>query len=357
VPEEVFRSGEERVVSDLLESDVATLHMGTVALGIRHILCAPLRLVRYVDGAAGAAADDSGVLQAPRNIGVLYLDSRDRGTLFSDATRTAVRALAGEAAAAIENARLYREALEKARIDQELQTASAIQRALLPAPERSGPFYECVAASIPCLAVGGDFFDYLPLADGRFGVAIGDVTGKGPPAALLTAMLQGILAAAAFGPVEPRETVTRINRALIARNVDARFATIFLMVVAEDGHAVYCNAGHNPPLLFTAGGVRPLEIGGTIVGVFEHAAYHQAHLHLQQGDTLVLYTDGVSEARNAADEEFGDERIRDTAAAALAGGPAAVRTALLEAVRAFSGGTPQNDDLTVVVMRYGRREG
>jgi sigma-B regulation protein RsbU (phosphoserine phosphatase) len=340
----VFQSGEERVVTDLLDPDVATLHMGTVALGIRHILCVPLRLVRYVDHAEAPAP--------VRNIGVLYLDSRGRGSLLSDATRTALRALAAEAAVAIENARLYREALEKARIDQELETASRIQRALLPAPARSGPFYECVAASLPCRAVGGDFFDYLMLPDGRLGVAIGDVTGKGPPAALLTAMLQGILAAEAFGRAEPRETMTRINRALIARSVDARFATVFLIVIGADGRAVYCNAGHNPPLLFTANGVRRLDAGGTIVGVFPDAVYEQDELRLEQGDTLVLYSDGLSEARNPEDVEFGEERLTSVVSSGLGDVPQAILDRLVEAVRAFSSGCPQGDDLTAVVVRF-----
>jgi sigma-B regulation protein RsbU (phosphoserine phosphatase) len=341
-------------VTDLLEPDLASLHMGTVALGIRHILCVPLRLVRYVEASGGPGGAD---LQGPRNIGVLYLDSRGRGSLLSDATRTALRALAAEAAVAIENARLYREALEKARIDQELQTASRIQRALLPAPTRAGAFYECVAASQPCLAVGGDFFDYLALSDGRLGVAIGDVTGKGPSAALLTAMLQGILAAEAFGRAEPSETMTRINHALIARSVDARFATAFLIVVADDGRAAYCNAGHNPPLLFSGGRVRRLDTGGTIVGVFEEAVYEQEVLQLQPDDMLVLYSDGVSEAQDAAEHEFGEARVRAAAAAAMAEGPEAVLAAILDAVRVFTGGAPQSDDVTVVVMRYGPRQG
>jgi sigma-B regulation protein RsbU (phosphoserine phosphatase) len=204
--------------------------------------------------------------------------------------------------------------------------------------------------------VGGDFFDYLALADGRFGVAIGDVTGKGPSAALLTAMLQGILAAEAFGRAEPAETMTRINHALIARSVDARFATVFLIVVAESGRAVYCNAGHNPPLLFSGGDVRLLETGGTIVGVFGEAVYEQESLQLQPGDTLVLYSDGICEARDAADEEFGEARLRAAAAAALGQGPAAVLAGILAAVRGFTGGAPQADDITVVVMRYAPRD-
>ena len=210
IPEQVFASGQPRIVADLRDGDLAQAHGGTIALGIRHVLCVPLRLVHYVDapGAAGEA----------RAIGVLYLDSREKGRLLSDTARTALETLAAEAAVAIENARLYREATEKARMDEELRIASQIQQALLPQARKSVGFCEAMGASIPCRAIGGDFFEYLDLPDGSFGFALGDVSGKGPPAALLTAVLQGIFAAQAFALVEPeRDAQAREPRAARAR--------------------------------------------------------------------------------------------------------------------------------------------
>src|SRR5262249_29604909 len=153
------------------------------AIGIRHVLCVPLNFVHYEDGPAAGAH--------PRAIGVLYLDGKDRGTLLSPTTRGALEALAGEAALAIENARLYRETVEKARLEQQMRIGADIQQALLPRALHAGDGFELAGASVPCLAIGGDFFDYLDLPDRTFGFVLGDVSGKGLPAALLTAMLQG----------------------------------------------------------------------------------------------------------------------------------------------------------------------
>src|SRR4029077_7722583 len=178
-----------------------------------------LRLVRYVD--APYQGGDA------RAIGVLYLDSREKGTILSETARTALETLAAEASVAIENARLYREATEKARMDEELRIASQIQQALLPQARKNVGYCEAMGASIACRAIGGDFFEYLDLPDGSFGFALGDVSGKGPPAALLTAVLQGMVWTESVSPVEPAEMMSRINTALLARGIDNRFATIF----------------------------------------------------------------------------------------------------------------------------------
>ena len=176
IPEEVFSTGQEKIVADLLDGDLANVHMGTVALGIRHVLCTPLRLVRYLDRADQQTEE--------KRIGVLYLDSREKGALLSRAARTALETLATEAAVAIENARLYRETLEKGKMEQEMRIAAEIQQALLPEPSRKGPFFDAFGQSVACRSIGGDFFDYVDLPSGAFGFAVGDVAGKGAPAAL-----------------------------------------------------------------------------------------------------------------------------------------------------------------------------
>jgi sigma-B regulation protein RsbU (phosphoserine phosphatase) len=344
IPEDVFASGEERIVVDLGDGDLASMHEGTLALGIRHVLCVPLRVVRYVDRPDHSAAS--------RAIGVLYLDSREKGTLMSRAARAALATLAVEAAAAIENARLYREAMEKARIDEELRIASQIQQALFPAPLRSGPFFDAAGASIPCRAIGGDFFDYIDLPDGRFAFALGDVAGKGTPAALLTAVLQGIFSGQAAGMQQPADTMALVNRALLARAVEARFATAFLGVLRADGQLAYCNAGHNPPFVFGGGVVRRLTAGGMVLGLFPNAAYEQDVVQLAPGDTVLLFSDGLSEALNDAGDEFGDDRIDEAVRPALGEPPQAILEAALAAVKRFAGETPQHDDVTVLALRY-----
>jgi phosphoserine phosphatase RsbU/P len=344
IPEEVFATGAQKIVNDLLDGDLANVHMGTVALGIRHVLCTPLRLVRYVDRADASAEQ--------KRIGVLYLDSREKGALTSRATLAALDTLATEAAVAIENARLYRDSMEKARIEQELRIASQIQQSLLPRGRRQGRFFDAMGASVACRAIGGDFFDYLDLADGRFGFALGDVAGKGPPAALLTAVLQGLFAAHVFVQVEPKVTLSRVNMALIHRAIESRFATVFFGVLDADGRLTYCNAGHNAPFLIGRTGIRRLEEGGLIVGMFEHASYEQETVALEPGDIIVVVSDGVSEALSAAGDEFGDERLQAAVTPYTVEGPDAILERLLAAVREFTTGAVQNDDVTALVVKY-----
>jgi len=346
IPEDVFASGREKMVADLRDGDLAGAHEGTVALGIRKVLCVPLRAVRVVD--RGDQRGDS------RPIGVVYLDSRHRGTLLSHTARSALATLAAEAGVAIENARLYRATLEKARLDEDLRLASLIQQALLPRPYRTGRFFDVAASSIPCREIGGDFFDYIDLADGRFAFALGDVAGKGTPAALLTAVLQGIFSGQASVIQEPRDTMTHVNRGLLSRAVEARFATAFFGVLDPEGRLTYCNAGHNPPFVFSTKGVRRLETGGTVLGLFGDARYDQEVVELEPGDTVVVFSDGISEALDVAGEEFGDDRIRAAVEPTQSQSPRCVLETLLAAVTQFVGAGAQNDDITAMVLRYTR---
>jgi phosphoserine phosphatase RsbU/P len=306
IPEEVFRTGEAKIVADLLDSGIVNLHGGTVALGIRNVLCVPLRLVRYLDKAE--AADEP----RDKRIGVLYLDSRQKGTLLSSSTRAALETLATEAAVAIENARLYRETMEKAKMEQEMRIAAEIQQALLPKMLRAGAFFSAAAASIPCRSIGGDFYDYVDLPTGAMGFALGDVAGKGPPAALLSAMMQGIFAAQAASSDSPSQTISRVNLALYRRGIESRFVTLMYGAINPDGRLTYCNAGHNPPLIISPGNstqVRRLECGGPIVGLFELATFDEETVTLQPGDWLIVFSDGVSEAMSASGDEYGENRI------------------------------------------------
>ena len=342
IPEHVFATGETRIVSDLLDGHLANMHTGTIALGIRHVLCAPLRLVRYLQ--------EPGAAPEQKRIGVLYLDSREKGTLLSPTTQTGVETLATEAAVAIENARLYRETLEKERLEQELRIAAEIQQGLLPDARYVRAGLEVVGASIPCRSIGGDFFEYVELPSGDFGFALGDVAGKGPPAALLTAALQGVFTAHATSEGGPAATLTRINQALIRRAVHNRFATMAYGVLSPDRRLTYSNAGHNPPMLFTRGGLRRLEQGGLVLGLFPHAQYEEETLQLDPGDVLVVFSDGVTEAIDLQGEEFGDDRIVACVNANRHLEPAALLDQILATVRQFSDGTVQRDDVTAMII-------
>src|SRR5947207_2006586 len=251
IPENVYATGQQQIVEDLLDGDLAQLHTGTVALGIRHVLCTPLRLVRYVERAEQKGADEI--------IGVLYLDSRERGALRSASAKSALDTLSAEAALAIENARLYREALDKAKFEQELKVAAAIQQSLLPVANREGDFFSTAAESVACRAVGGDFFDYVDLPTNQFGFILGDVAGKGSPAALLAAAVLGMFSAEATYQASPAPLITRLNLGLFRRAIESRFLTTFYGILSPDGALTYCNAGHNPPLLVSSSGIHRLE--------------------------------------------------------------------------------------------------
>src|SRR4051812_15427150 len=345
IPEEVFRTGEPKILADLLDGELANVHMGTVALGIRNVQCVPLKLVRYVD-----RADD---ISGERRIGVLYLDSREKGSFLAGSTRGALETLATEAAVAIENARLYRETMVKAKMEQEMRIAAEIQQALLPKAGHAGAFFRTAASSIPCRSIGGDFYDYVDLPTGAFGFALGDVAGKGPPAALLSAMMQGIFAAQAAASDTPCQTIARVNLALYKRGIESRFVTLMYGSLEPDGHLTYCNAGHNPPLVVGKAGVRRLEVGGPIVGLFEHAVFQEETVLLDPGDWLIVFSDGVSEAMSASNDEYGEARIIAVAEEKRDASPNDLLQAIFADVRAFTKGAPQSDDITALVLRYG----
>ena len=344
IPQQVFDTGRDQMVADLMDGTLAGEHLGTVALGIRNVLCTPLRVVRYLERSDAPAEQ--------RPIGVLYLDSREKGHLLSPASRSALETVATEAASAIESARLYREAAEKARLEQELQLAAEIQRALLPEAYQSGPHFEVAASSIPCRAIGGDFFDYFHLPDSRFGFALGDVAGKGPPAALLTAMIQGVFSAQVQTAASPSQLMSSVNAGLIRRSIQNRFATVVYGALAPDGRLIYSNAGHNPPVLIRRDRVQRLETGGLILGLFPHATYDEETLELEPGDMLVIVSDGVTEAFNAAGEDFGEARLLACLDANRACEPADLLQQILSSVREFVASAAQTDDVTALVLKY-----
>src|SRR4051812_12367179 len=347
IPESVFATGQQTIVDDLLDGDLAQLHTGTVALGIRHVLCTPLRLVRYVERADQKGADEI--------IGVLYLDSRERGALRSAPAQQALDTLSAEAALAIENARLYREALDKAKFEQELKVAAGIQQALLPQSARQGAFFSTAAASIACRAVGGDFFDYVDLPSGQFGFIVGDVAGKGSPAALLASAALGMFSAEATYHTSAAALITRLNYGLCRRAIESRFLTSFYGMVGNDGLLTYCNAGHNALVLVSASESRRLSTGGTVLGLFEHAAFEEETVRLESGDAIIAFSDGVTEALNPDGEEFGDARLLASIDAHRTESPQALIDGVLRDLNTFCADATQTDDVTIVTVRFAQK--
>ena len=345
IPETVFATGERMIVRDLAGEDLRRDHDATVALGIRHIVCVPLRLVRFVERASDRRGHEAA-------IGVLYLDSHAPGAMHSASTLTALDALSEEATLAIENARLFRDAQEKARVEQELEIAWAIQQALMPKPNRDGRFFQAFGTSLPCRAIGGDFFDYIDVPGGAFGFILGDVAGKGAPAALLATAALGMFGAEADERTSAAAVITRLNRGILRRAIEATYLTAFYGILGANGQLVYCNAGHNPPLVITRDGVSRLTTGGSVVGLFDDAEYEEGSVALQAGDTIVVFSDGVTEARNVRHVEFGDDRLVATMATQHGEPPQATVAAVLGELRAFCGDAVQYDDVTLVAVKY-----
>jgi len=340
IPREVFETGASKIVGDLLDGDLASAHGGTIAIGIRHVLCVPLRVFARGGG------------NTTEVIGVLYLDGRERGTLLSHATLASLEAFATQAALAIESARLYADSAEKARIDRDLRIAADIQRALLPEGTCERTTFDLAAVSVPCRTVGGDFYDYVDVSDSEFGFALGDVAGKGPPAALLAAVVQSNFGALATVTHEPAELMLRLNQALLRRAIDARFATMCYGVATPSGEFSYCNAGQEPPLVIAKDGIRWLEIGGPVLGLLPAAKYEYATEKLEPGDLVVVCSDGVTEARSVTNEEFGRDRLLEAIVSMHGAKPDLVLDQLISAVNQFARGAPQADDITVLVFRY-----
>ena len=344
IPLDVFRTGKSQTVGDLMDVNIQGQHDRTIAVGIRHVLCVPLKVTPMSE--AGSGARDM------RVIGVLYLDGREKSSIMSEATRASLEAFATQAALAIESARLYAESAEKARIDRDLRIAAEIQRALLPEPKYDSTTCDLAADSIPCRTVGGDFFDYIEIGDRGLGFALGDVAGKGPPAALLAAAVQTNFAAQAPISDNPAETMERVNKALLRRAIEARFATMFYGAITNDGALSYCNAGQEPPLVVRASSIEWLEEGGPVLGLLSIATYAYGTVQLHPGDLVVVCSDGVTEARNLANDEFGRDRLVEALHGRHGQKPDTALEHLLAVIKQFSQGAAQADDITALILRY-----
>jgi serine phosphatase RsbU (regulator of sigma subunit) len=344
IPREVFQSGETRIEPDLQDKKVADAYGHTILIGIRHVLCAPLLTTPYAAGHEKVAR---------RAIGVLYLDGRERARIVSSATRASLEAFATQAALAIDSARLYAEAAEKTRLERDLRIAADIQRGLLPPGTYTDATCDLAAASIPCRTVGGDFYDYLPLGPGALGIALGDVAGKGPPAAILATAVQSNFTAHAPLAADPADLMHRLNCALLRRSIDARFATMCFGVVLSDGRFRYSNAGQEPPLVWHVdNSIEWLEVGGPVLGLINEAHYNFGEVQLASGDVVVLFSDGVTEARNESGEEYGRDRLLSEFHPDSQRDADGMLEQLIRSVRSFAGSAPQADDITALVLRY-----
>jgi sigma-B regulation protein RsbU (phosphoserine phosphatase) len=242
-------------------------------------------------------------------------------------------------------------------VERDLETAAEIQRSFLPggAPAVAGRADFAVhAAMLPARAVGGDFYDYFLLDDRRLGLVVGDVSGKGVPAALFMAVTRSLLRAGAFRAADPADCLAAVNGQLLRDSPSGLFVTVFFGVLHTDtGELLYSVGGHPPPYVLRAGGgVEPADGKGLLVGALPEAVYQSRRLGLAPGDGLFLYTDGVTEAKDERGELFSPRGLEAVLGRAGGAGPEELVRDVLGAVRRFAGAAPQSDDLTALALRY-----
>lgn len=242
--------------------------------------------------------------------------------------------------------------VEKAQLERELRVAAEVQRALWSRTPHGNEFCEAAGDSLPWRSIGGDFFEMHGLPSGDCGITLGDTSGKGPAAAIVAAMIQGMLAVEVEGGCSPSAILSRVNRRLSRRGIEPRFATLVFGVLSPSGRFVYSNAGHNPPVLLAADGVRRLGAGGPILGAFGESTYEQEIVSLSEGDTIILFSDGVTEALNGREEEYGEDRLVAYGIAHKSLPAVDLVKGILQSVMDFSAGVPQADDISVTVARY-----
>jgi len=284
-------------------------------------------------------------------LGILYLDSR-RPAAFSKLDRQILDALAGDAASILDNSRLVERERERQRLEQEINIARDIQQALLPRNFPDNPNFAVTGINFPCLSVGGDYFDVFPLSDGRTAFLIADVSGKGLGAALLTTMLQGALSGMTLG-TDPARVFNHVNRFLCDHSEVGRYATMFFGILDQDGHLEFINAGHPSPFLIRRGVAEEAFTEGSYpVGLVPEAEYTAACLKLEPGDTLVLFSDGVTEAMDPDEQFFGVQRLKQILTGQTECPLEQLQKCVLEAVENFTRGARQADDLTLLIVRY-----
>jgi len=315
--------------------------------------------VRFVQGGTYALACLLAVIAAGAVMNYTLLpgllgSSRAIATLLAYALLFAVLFTGLALAAAF-----YRAALERAGAERELQLARRIQRSFLLSEFPARSRLDVHAVNVSSREVSGDFYDVVPTPDGGLMLVIADVSGKGVPAALLSSMLQASLRTQAGAAAAPAPMVRAINALACQRDTTGQFATCFLAAVHEPTLTLrYTNAGHNLPVLLRADGTRVLlDRGGLLVGMLQGVAYEEAVLPLRTGDLLLLYTDGVTEAMNAAEELYGEDRLRQFLRDP-ADSPRALVDGVIADVRRHTGEVDQSDDITLLAVTYrGKRDG
>jgi serine phosphatase RsbU (regulator of sigma subunit) len=333
VIEEVTKNGKSVLTSDA-QHDPRFASQTMALLGIRSVLAVPLSVGSEV-------------------FGLIYADSPTYETTFTEEHLNILTTLASVASIRVENARLTEERFERERLEHELQLASEIQQRLQPSSPPIVEGYDLQGVSFSCYEVGGDYYDFIPRCDGKLLIALGDVSGKGTAAALLMSSLHAAMHAQVAANSSLLQTINAVNQYLANNTPTNRFVTLFLAELdAETGNMNFINAGHNPPLIAHADGrVEQLASGGFPLGIMPMAQYDVGRTHLEKGEALVIYSDGVSEANNTKGEEFGVDRLEEVVRKNLSASAAGLRDKVESSLSAFTQTAPAGDDITLVIVK------
>jgi len=343
-----LRKQEAVITEDLAQAEMdLQAAQSIVAQRLRAVVVIPLYAFSHAKTAESVVS-----LKQGQFLGVLYLDSR-RPAAFSKLDRQLLDAFTDQAASILDNARLVARERERQRLEAEINIARDIQQALLPRNFRDYPHLSVTGCNFPCLSVGGDYFDVFPLSDNRTAFLIADVSGKGLGAALLTQLLQGALSGMTLG-TDPARLFNHLNRFLCDHAEVGRYATMFFGILDENGGLEYINAGHPSPILIRHNGSaeEAFTEGSFPVGLVPEAEYSTAAVKLEPGDTLVLFSDGVTEAMDPKEDFFGMPRLVQLLTGHNETPLDELQKLLLEAVENFSRGASQADDLTLLLVRY-----
>ncbi|MBO0800718.1 MAG: SpoIIE family protein phosphatase, partial [Blastocatellia bacterium] len=334
ITDQVIKHGISVLTSDALHDPRFQEHSSVVLSGLRSVMAVPLAV-------------------ESRIAGMIYVDNPLHANRFTKRDLQLLTYIAGVAAIRIENMRLLEVQQEQRRLANELALASEIQLRLHPENPPSLPGYDLIGLSFPCYEVGGDYYDFIELRDGRCVIALGDVSGKGTGAALLMSSVHAAVRAHTRTRLSAGEIVSEINQYIYDNTPANRYVTLFYSELDPGTHQLtYINAGHNSPLLVRASGeVTRLDIGGFPLGITPFGDYREGWVELEMGDVLVIYSDGASESLNEQGEEFGEARLIEIAQKHRGRTAAGLRDRIDEALTKFVGKAKSVDDLTLVILK------
>ncbi|MGA3236063.1 MAG: SpoIIE family protein phosphatase [Bryobacteraceae bacterium] len=290
-------------------------------------------------------------------LGFISLGPKKSEEPYSASDTSLLRTVAAQTGMALENSRLSEaiasEMAQRELLSREIEIAREVQQRLFPQTMPEVPALQYAGHCRPARGVGGDYYDFLALTGGSLGIAIGDVSGKGIPAALLMASLQASVRGQSLTRgKDVAGLMANVNRLVFDASQSNRYATFFYaQFEPATRKLVYTNGGHNPPVVLRGADAIPLEVGGTPVGLFRETSYEQAEMQLEPGDLLIFFTDGISEAENAANDEWGEDALISTVRACGGLLPAEIIARIMQAADDFAAGAPQHDDMTLVVAR------